>query len=108
MLCVGCGYCLQSSVAAVDLRCGVCCVMSGVFSFVCSCWSFRCCCLMFVGWRLSCGVVCVLLLVSLVVIWCVDTLCLMLRAVVDLRYDVYGVNVCVSLFVLLIVVVSVS
>ena len=61
MLCVGCCGSLQLSVAAVVRRCGVCCVLSVVFAFVCMCWSFRCRSLLFVGRWLSFGVVCVAL-----------------------------------------------
>ena len=61
--------------------------MSGVlFSCV---WSlpFRCCCVLFVGWCLSCGVACLLFLVLLVVILRVDMLRLTLRVVAGLCCD---------------------
>ena len=45
---------------------------------------------------MSCGVVCLLLLFSLVVILCVDVLHLMLRVVADMCCDVV-VNVCGAL-----------
>ena len=63
--------------------------MYGVLlSCVCSCWPFRCRCLLCVGWCLSCGVVCLLCLVSLVVIWRVEMLRLTLRVVAELCCDV--------------------
>ena len=79
--------------------------MSGdMFSCVWS-WPFHCCCLLFVGWCLSCGVVCLLLLVSLVVILRVDMLRLTLRVVADLHCDVFVRFVvrCLNLFVVVVI-----
>ena len=84
----------------------VCCVMSGVlFSCVWS-WPFRCCCLLVVGWCLSCGVVWLLLLVSLVVILRADYLRLALRVVADLRCVCFVRCVvrCLNLFVVVVIV----
>ena len=81
-------------------------VISGVlFSCVWS-WPFRRCCMLFVGWCLSCGVVCLLFLVSLVVILRVDMLRLTLGAVADMCCDVF-VRCVVRRLVLFVVVVVV-
>ena len=77
-------------------------VRSGMlFSCVCGGWSLRCCCLLFVGRCSSCGVVCLLSSVSLIVRLRIDMLCLTLRVVSDMCCDVFDMCVvrCLTLSV---------
>ena len=69
--------------------------MAGVLFSCAWVWPFRCCCLLFVGWCLSCGVVCLLFLVPLVITLRIDMLRLTLRVVADMCCDVLLGVLCV-------------
>ena len=72
---------------------------------MCSCWPCHCCCLLFVGWCLSCGVVCMLLLISLVVTSRVDMLRLTFSVVDDMCCDGFVTCVVPSSNVFVVVVI---